>query len=124
MTKIAAGLHAALAVAAIYYAMRMNNDVSFSEVSGKELLVMLGIVVLPGLSAWAGLRIARSDAARRLLAIGQTAAFVLFAATFVAVVRSAEGMAPLLFMLVSMWIAAGLAVLLAIVRFMGRSARV
>jgi hypothetical protein len=119
----AAGLHVLLVGAAVYYTTRVNNDVALSEISAKELAVMCGMALLPVMSAWMGLRLALSGVALWLLAIGQTVALVLFAATFVSVLRSAEGMAPLLFLLVSMWLAAGLAVLLIVVWLAGRRGR-
>ncbi|WP_020086727.1 hypothetical protein [Hyphomicrobium zavarzinii] len=119
----AAGLHVLLVGAAVYYTTRVNNDVALSEISARELAVMCGMALLPVMSAWMGLRLARSGVALWLLAIGQTVALVLFAATFVSVLRSAEGMAPLLFLLVSMWLAAGLAVLLIVVWLAGRRGR-
>ncbi|HML45024.1 MAG TPA: hypothetical protein PKE13_19145 [Hyphomicrobium zavarzinii] len=119
----AAGLHVLLVGAAVYYTTRVNNDVALSEISARELAVMCGMALLPVMSAWMGLRLARSGVALWLLAIGQTVALVLFAATFVSVLRSAEGMATLLFLLVSMWLAAGLAVLLIVVWLAGRRGR-
>lgn len=119
----AAGLHILLVGAAVYYTTRVNNDVALSEISARELAVMCGMALLPVMSAWIGLRLARSGVALWLLAIGQTVALVLFAATFVSVLRSAEGMAPLLFLLVSMWLAAGLAVLLIVLWLAGRRGR-
>jgi hypothetical protein len=120
VTTIAAGLHVGLVGAAVYYTTQINNDVRLSEISAKELAAMGGIALLPILSAWIGLRLARTDAARWLMAIGQTTALLLFAATFVAVSRSAEPMAPLLFLLVSLWLAAGLSILLFVVWLVGR----
>lgn len=120
VTTIAAGLHVGLVAAAVYYTTRINNVVSLSEISAKELAAMGGIALLPVLSAWIGLRLARTDTARWLMAIGQTTALFLFAATFVAVLRSAEPMAPLLFFLVSLWLAAGLSILLFVVWLAGR----
>lgn len=119
-TTIAAGLHVGLVGAAVYYTMRINNDVGLSEIPAKEGAAMGGIALLPVLSAWIGLRLARTDAARWLLAIGQTTALLLFVATFSAVSRSAEPIAPLLFLLVSLWLAAGLSILLLVVWFVGR----
>ncbi len=119
-TKIAAGLHVGLVGAAVYYTMRFNNNVGLSEISAKELAAMVGIALLPVLSAGIGLRLARTDAARWLLMIGQITALVLFAATFVAVLRSPEPMAPFLFLLVSLWLAAGLSILLLGVWLVGR----
>ncbi len=116
-------MHVALAVAAIYYALRINNHANLSEISAKELSVMSGIVLLPAISAWIGLRLAHTQSARWLMAVGQTLALALFAATFVMVLNSVEPMAPLLFVLVSMWIAAGLAVLLLVVWLAGRRGR-
>lgn len=120
ITRIAAGLHVGLVAAAIYYALRVNNHAELSAVSAKEAAVMSAIVLLPVLSAWIGLRLAHTQSARWLMAIGQSLALVLFAATFVMVLNSVEPMAPLLFVLVSMWIAAGLAVLLLVVWLAGR----
>lgn len=119
----AAGLHGALAIAAVYYTVRVNNHAHLSEMSTQELLVMAGIVVLPLVAAWIGLRLGRTNAARWLLAIGQTVALALFAATFVMVLRSVEPMAPLLFLLVSLWIAGGFALLLLVVWLAGRRGR-
>lgn len=119
----AAGLHVLLVGATAYYTTRVNNHVALSEISARELAVMCGMALLPVMSAWMGLRLARSGVALWLLAIGQTVALVLFAATFVQVLRSAEGMAPILFLLVSMWLAAGLAVLLIVVWLAGRWGR-
>jgi len=124
ITKVAAGVHVALAAAAVYYALRVNNHADLSEISAKEASVMLGILLLPLLSAWIGWRLARTNAARWLMAIGQTLALALFAATFVLVVTSVEPMAPLLFVLVTMWIAVGLAVVLLLVWIASRRAPV
>ena len=103
ITKVAAGVYVALAVAAVYYALRVNNHADLSEISAKEASVMLGILLLPLLSAWIGWRLARTNAARWLMAIGQTLALALFAATFVLVVTSVEPMAPLLFVIFSIF---------------------
>lgn len=119
VTTIAAGLHVGLVGAAVYYTTRINNDVGLTEIPAKELVAMGGIALLPVLSAWIGLRLARAGAARCLMAIGQTTALLLFAATFVFVLRSAEPMAPLMFLLVSLWLAAGLAILLFAVWLVG-----
>lgn len=123
ITKLAAGLHVGLAAAAIYYTTRLNNDVSFSEVTGKELSVMCGIVLLPMLYAWIGLRLARTESGLGLLALGQAVALLVFAATFVAVLRSVEPMAPLLFVLVSLWLAVGFLAVLFVVWLLGRLTR-
>ncbi len=85
---------------------------------------MAGIVLLPVLSAWIGVA-PRAHGYARVGSwhAGQiTRACFLFAATFGMVVNSVEPMAPLLFVLVSMWIAAGLAVLLVLVWLAGRRA--
>ncbi len=123
ITKLAAGLHVGLAAAAIYYATRLNNDVSLSEITGKELSVMCGIVLLPILYAWIGLRLARTESGLGLLAIGQVVALLVFATTFVAVLRSHEPMAPLLFVLASLWLAVGFLAVLCVVRLLGRLVR-
>lgn len=120
LTTIAAGLHVSLVGAAVYYTTQINNDVRLSEISAKELAAMGGIALLPVLSAWIGLRLARTGAARWLMAIGQTTALLLFAATFVFVLRSGEPMAPLMFLLVSLWLAAGLTIWLFVVWLVGR----
>ena len=120
LTTIAAGLQVGLVGAAVFYTVRINNDVRLSEISTKEFAVMGGIALLPVLSAWIGLRLARTGAARWLMAIGQTVALLFFAATIVAVLRSTEPMAPLLFLLVSRWLAAGLSILLFVVWLVGR----
>lgn len=123
IVKTAAGLHVGLALAAIYYTLRVNNPSQLSEISAKEILVMAGIVLLPLAYASIGLRFGRTSATRWLLATGQTIALVLFAVTFVVVVRSVEPMAPLLFLLISLWLAGGLAVLLLVVLLVGRRGR-
>lgn len=123
LTKLAAGLYGVLALSAVYYTMRVNNDAALADVSAKELSVMSAIVLLPVISAWIGLRLVRSGRASWLLAIGQALALFVFAATFVLVSRSTEPMAPLLFVLVSMWIAAGLAGLLAVIWITDRRLR-
>lgn len=120
LTTIAAGLHVSLVGAAVYYTTQINNDVRLSEISAKELAAMGGIALLPVLSAWIGLRLARTGAARWLMAIGQTTVLLLFAATFVFVLRSGEPMAPLMFLLVSLWLAAGLTIWLFVVWLVGR----
>lgn len=121
--KLAAGLHVGLAAAAIYYTIRINNHAELSAISAKEYVAMAGVVLLPVLFAWTGLQLARTDGKQRLLAAGQVVAMLLFAATFVLVVRSFEPMAPLLFVLVSLWLAAGLLVLLFVVWLLGWLAR-
>lgn len=120
ITTIAAGLHVGLAIAATYYTLRVNNHSQLSEISIKEILVMAGIVLLPLVYAWIGLRLGRTNTARWLLATGQVAALVAFAATFVMVVRSVEPMAPLLFLLISLWLAGGFSLLLCVVWLVGR----
>lgn len=122
-TKAAAGLHVGLVAAAAYWTMRINNSVSLGDISTKEIAAIAGIAALPVLSAGIGLRLARGSAAKWLLAVGQTLALIAFAATFVTVLESTEAMAPLLFVLVSIWMAAALAVLLIVVWLVGRSAR-
>ena len=119
--KTASGAHVALVAAAVYYTMRINNHASLSELSNKETTVMAGMALLPIASAWIGIWLARGATAQRLMAIGQTVAMLLFAATFVLVLDSVEPMAPLLLLLVSLWLAAGLAVLLIVVWLVGRS---
>jgi hypothetical protein len=123
ITTIAASLHVGLAFTAIYYTLRVNNESQLSEISTKEILVMAGIVLLPLTFAWIGLRLGRTNTARWLVATGQVAALIAFAATFVMVVRSVEPMAPLLFFLVSLWLAGGLSLLLFVVWLVGRRGR-
>lgn len=123
ITKTAAGLHLGLVMAAAYYTLRINNHVELAETSFRDVAVMAGMALLPVLSAWIGLRLARGNTAEWLLAIGQTIALLAFAGTFGVVVRSVEPMAPLLLFLVSIWLAAGLAVLLLAVWIVGRRAR-
>jgi len=88
-----------------------------------ELAAMGGIALLPILSAWIGLRLAHTGAPRWLMAIGQTTALLLLAATFVFVLLSAEPVAPLLFLLVSLWLAGGLSIWLFVVWLVGRRSR-
>lgn len=123
ITTIAAGLHAALAIAAIYYTVRINNHAELSAIPPRDALVMGGIVLLPLAYAWIGLRLGRTNMARWLLATGQAVALILFAVTFVMVVRSVEPMAPLLFLLLSLWLAGGFALLLFVVWLVGRLGR-
>lgn len=120
LTKLAAGLHFGLAAAAVYYTVRVNNHADLSAISAKEFLAICGVALVPIVSAWIGLRLARTSSARFLVAVGQFVALVMFAATFVMVLRSVEPMAPLLFVLVSIWLAGGLAVWLAVVWLVGR----
>lgn len=120
LTKLAATVHFGLAAAAIYYTVRVNNHADLSAISAKEFLAICGVALLPALSAWVGLALARTSASRLLVAVGQTVALGLFAATFVMVLHSVEPMAPLLFLLVSIWLAGGLAVWLAVVWLVGR----
>lgn len=123
ITKVAAGLHVGLVVAAAYYTMRINNHASLADVSLREASVMAAMVLLPIVFAWGGLRLARGRAARWMVAAGQSVALLAFAGTFVAVLRSVEPMAPLLLFLVSLWLAAGLAVVLVAVWLAGRWTR-
>src|SRR5690349_19948552 len=118
--KFAAGAHVAPPLAAIYSALRVNNQADLSAIAAKEVAAMAGIVLLPVLWAWIGLCLARTETARWLMAAGQTLALLLFAVTFALVMNSIEPMAPLLFVLVSMWIAIGLAALLVAVWLTGR----
>lgn len=122
ITKLAAGSHVGLAAAAIYYTARINNHADLSEISAKEYVAMAGVVLLPVLSAWIGLQLARTEGRLQLLAVGQVVAMLLFATTFVVVLRSFEPMAPLLFVLISLWLAAGFLVLF-FVWLLGRLAR-
>jgi hypothetical protein len=120
LTKLAAALHFGLALAGILYTTRWNNHADLSAISAKELAAMTAIALLPLVAAWIGLKLAGTQKSRWLLAIGQTLALLAFAATFVAVAGSTEPMAPLLFLLVSIWIAGGLAVVLIAVGLAGR----
>ena len=61
---------------------------------------------------------------RRLLAIGLILALLVYAFAFLLVLDAAEeSLAPLLLIVVSLWQAAGLAVVLLVVWLMGRSER-
>lgn len=123
ITKIAAGLHVALVAAAAYYTLRVNNYAPLSELSFRDVAVMAGMALLPVLSAWIGLCLARGSAAHRLLAVGQTVALLAFAGSFAVVLKSVEPMAPLLLFLVSLWLAGGFLLLLLVVWIVGRNAR-
>jgi hypothetical protein len=123
ITKVAAGLHVTLVMAAVFYALRINNQPALSDISIRDLLVMSSMALLPVLSASIGLWLARGDAAHWVLAAGQTVALFAFAATFGVVLESVEPMAPLLLLLVSMWLAAGLALLLLVVWIVSRYSR-
>jgi len=76
---------------------------------------------VPIASAWIGLKLAPSPLSQGLLATGLGIGLVIFAATFAAVITSTEPLAPLLFILVALWQAAGMAVLLLAVWIAGRS---
>lgn len=122
-TRLAAALHFGLALLGILYTVRWNNHADLSAISAKEFAAMAGIALLPVVSAWTGQKLATTETSRWLLAVGQLLALLAFAATFVAVIRSEEPMAPLLFLLISLWIAAGLAVLLVAVWLFARRGR-
>lgn len=123
ITKLAAGLHVALVMAAVYYALRINNHAALSDISIRDFSVMSSMALLPVLSASIGLWLARGDAAHWVLATGQTVALLAFAVTFGVVLNSVEPMAPLLLLLVSLWLAVGLALLLLIVWIVSRYSR-
>jgi hypothetical protein len=123
ITKVAAGLHVTLVMAAAFYALGINNQPALSEISIRDLLVMTSMALLPVLSATIGLWLARADAAHWVLAAGQTVALLTSAATFGVVLDSVEPMAPLLLLLVSLWLAAGLALLLLVVWIVSRYSR-
>lgn len=122
-TRLAAALHFGLALLSILYTVRWNNHADLSAISAKEFAAIAGIALLPVVSAWAGLKLATNETSGRLLAFGHLLALLAFVATFVAVGRSNEPMAPLLFLLISLWIAAGLAVVLAAVWLLARRGR-
>jgi hypothetical protein len=121
ITKIVAGVHVALVAAALYYAVQIHNYTPLSELPNTDFKVFSGMAIPPMLSAWIGSWLARGEKAGWLLAIGQVLALIVFAVAFLMVLNSDEPLAPLLLVLASLWLAAGLAVLLLAVWLVARS---
>lgn len=118
--KIAASAHVALALTAVYYVTRVFNFTPLSQLPNTDMFAFSATAVPPLLAAWIGARLARNDAAGRLLAAGLCAALAVYALTFVAMLASDEPLAPLGLIVVSLWLAAGYAVLLLAVWLVGR----
>lgn len=121
VVRIAAALHVALALAGLYYALRIHNFTPLSDLPNTDFLVFSALAVPPALVAWLGLRLARGAKAERLLAFGQVAGGVVFAAALALVLGSDEPLAPLLLVLATLWLAVGFMLLLIAVLLAGRS---
>lgn len=123
IAKIAALVNVAFTLATVYYVMRVFNFTPLSQLPSSDTLAFAATAVPPVLAAWLGAHFARNDAAGRLLAAGLIAALAIYVTTFVAVLLSAEPLAPLALIIVSLWTALALAVLLLGVWFVGRRPR-
>ena len=123
IAKIAALVNVAFALAAVYYVMRVFNFTPLSQLANSDTFMFAATAVPPVLAAWLGAYLARSDAAGRLLAAGLIVALAIYVITFVAVLQSAEPLAPLALIIVSVGTALALAVLLLGVWFVGRRPR-
>jgi hypothetical protein len=122
IAKIAALVNTAFALAAVYYVMRVFNFTPLSQLANSDTFMFAATAIPPVLAAWLGAYYARSDAAARLLAAGLIVALAIYGITFVVVLQSAEPLAPLALIIVSLWTALALVVLLLGVWFVGRRA--
>ncbi|WBT40028.1 hypothetical protein [Hyphomicrobium sp. DMF-1] len=120
IVRIAASLHVALALAGLYYALRIHNFTPVSDLPNTDFLVFSALAAPPAVAAWLGLRLARGAVAERLLAFGQALAATIFAVAFALVLGSDEPLAPLLLVLATLWLAGGFALLLIAVWLAGR----
>jgi hypothetical protein len=119
IAKIAALVNVAFALAAVYYVMRVFNFTPLSQLANSDTFMFAATAVPPLVAAWLGAHFARSDAAGKILAAGLIAALATYVITFVAVLQSAEPLAPLALIVVSLWTALALVVLLLGVWFVG-----
>ncbi|WP_072390121.1 hypothetical protein [Hyphomicrobium sp. CS1GBMeth3] len=120
--KIAALANVAFVIATVYYVTQIFNYTPVSEMPHPDLgLVALGLP--PVLAAWGGARVARNDAAGRLLAVGLLLALAVYVISFFAMVSSDEPLAPLGHVFVSLGTAVGLLVIVLGVWLIGRRGR-
>jgi hypothetical protein len=121
VSRLAVLLHVALVAASVYYVTRVANFTPLAELPSPDMIAFSATAAPPLLAAWIGSMVARGEAARRLLACGLALGAAVFAAAFAGVLASDEPLAPLLLILVSVWLAAGYALLLAAVWLVSRS---
>jgi hypothetical protein len=120
VSRLAVLLHVALVAASVYYVTRVANFTPLAELPSPDMIAFSATAAPPLLAAWIGSMVARGAAAR-LLACGLALGAGVFAAAFAGVLASDEPLAPLLLILVSVWLAAGYALLLAAVWLVSRS---
>lgn len=120
IAKVAALVNVAFVLATLYYVTRVFNFTPLSQLPNTDTFAFSATAVPPVLAAWIGARLARSDAAGRLLAGGLIAALAVYVVAFVAMFLSDEPLAPLGLIVVPFWTAVGLAMLLVAVWLVGR----
>ena len=122
--KTAVFVHVVLVLAAVHYVTRVANFTPLSRLPNSDTFAFAATAIPPLLAGWIGARLARSEGAARLLAWGLGLGAAIYAASFVGVLFADvhEPLAPLWLIIVSLWLAAGYAVLLVAVWLVGRRA--
>lgn len=120
MAKISVSVHVALVAASVYSVTRIFNFTPLSQLPNTDTLAFSPSRLL---AFWAGGRLLRGERASRVLAYGLALGAVVYAASLVGVMNSAEHepLAPLWLIIVSLWLAAAYVVLLVAVWLMSRT---
>lgn len=123
MAKISVSVHVALVAASVYSVTRIFNFTPLSQLPNTDTLAFSATAIPPLLAFWAGGRLLRGERASRVLAYGLALGAVVYAASLVGVMNSAEHepLAPLWLIIVSLWLAAAYVVLLVAVWLMSRT---
>jgi hypothetical protein len=107
---------------AVYLVTRVWNYTPMKRMPSSDSIAFAATALPPMLALWFGTRIIRGGKAAWLLAAGLVTALALYALAFLIVVTApdSEPLAPILLIVASLWIAAGLLGLMIAVWITGR----
>lgn len=121
VSLLAVLVHVALVAASVIHVTRVANVTPLDQLPSPDMLAFSATALPPILAASLGSLLARGATARRMLAGGLALGAVVFAVSFAGVLASDEPLAPLWLILVSVWLAAGYALLLVGIGLASRS---
>jgi hypothetical protein len=124
LAKLAAAVHTALVAAGVYYVVRVANFTPLSALPNTDMTAFSAAAIPPLLAVAIGSWLAKSERAMRILGLGLALGAAVYAASLAGVMTAGgnEPLAPLWLILVSLWLAAGYAILLLVVWLVGRRA--
>lgn len=120
LAKWAACGHVGLVAGSVYIVVRVYNFTPIERLPTTDVFAFSATAIPPLVSILIGSRLARSERQGWILAAAHSAALAAFGLSLIGVHASEEPLAPLWLLLVSLWMAVGFVIVLALVWWIGR----